>query len=75
MKITPAHDYNDYEVGVRHNLLFINILSDEGVLLSNCGRFAGLKRFEARTKVLDALKAEGLFRDVKDNEMVVPTCR
>uniref|UniRef100_A0A914Y9N0 valine--tRNA ligase n=1 Tax=Panagrolaimus superbus TaxID=310955 RepID=A0A914Y9N0_9BILA len=74
VKITPAHDHNDYEVGVRHKLPLINILDDNGNLLDNCGEFSGLKRFEARKKVLDALKAKGLYIETKENPMVVPVC-
>ena len=75
VKITPAHDHNDYEVGVRHKLPFINVISDEGLMLDNCGEFSGLKRFDARKKVLDALKKNSLFRELKEHEMIVPICR
>ncbi|GFR12487.1 valine--tRNA ligase [Trichonephila clavata] len=74
VKITPAHDPNDYEVGERHKLPFINILNDDGTLNDNCAEFAGMKRFEARSKVLAALKEKNLYRDTKDNPMVVPIC-
>uniref|UniRef100_A0A914CX14 Valine--tRNA ligase n=1 Tax=Acrobeloides nanus TaxID=290746 RepID=A0A914CX14_9BILA len=74
VKITPAHDHNDYEVGVRHKLPFINVISDEGFMLDNCGEFSGLKRFDARKKVLDALKKNSLFRELKEHEMIVPIC-
>lgn len=75
VKITPAHDHNDYEVGVRHALPFINILTDDGILLPNCGKFAGMKRFDARKKVIEELKTLGLYRGEKDNQMIVPICR
>ncbi|XP_023221945.1 valine--tRNA ligase-like [Centruroides sculpturatus] len=75
VKITPAHDHNDYEVGKRHNLPFINILDDGGIITNNCGQFTGLKRFEARKAVLKALEDIGLYRDCKDNPMVVPICK
>uniref|UniRef100_A0A4W6CCD0 valine--tRNA ligase n=1 Tax=Lates calcarifer TaxID=8187 RepID=A0A4W6CCD0_LATCA len=68
VKITPAHDHNDYEVGVRHNLAFINILDENGLLIN------GMKRFEARKAVLQALKDRGQFKEIKDNPMVVPVC-
>lgn len=74
VKITPAHDHNDYEVGNRHNLPFITILSDDGVIIGDCGEFTGLKRFDARKAVLEALKKKGLYRDTSDNPMVVPIC-
>uniref|UniRef100_A0A914X998 valine--tRNA ligase n=1 Tax=Plectus sambesii TaxID=2011161 RepID=A0A914X998_9BILA len=74
VKITPAHDHNDYEVGVRHNLPFITCIGDDGLMTDVCGQFAGLKRFDARKAVLDALKAKGLYRDMQDNPMIVPIC-
>ncbi|KAF9903992.1 hypothetical protein BX616_001440 [Lobosporangium transversale] len=74
VKITPAHDFNDYEVGKRHNLEFINILNDDGTLNNNCGEFSGMKRFHARVAVLKALKEKGLYVDTVDNAMTVPLC-
>lgn len=74
VKITPAHDHNDYEVGKRHNLPFINIIDDGGIITENCGQFSGMKRFEARKAVLKALQDNGLYRETKDNPMVVPIC-
>ncbi|CAA7269360.1 unnamed protein product [Cyclocybe aegerita] len=75
VKITPAHDQNDYDVGKRHNLEFINILNDDGTLNANAGeRFSGMKRFHARVKVVEALKELGLFVETKDNKMMIPLC-
>uniref|UniRef100_A0A915Q346 valine--tRNA ligase n=1 Tax=Setaria digitata TaxID=48799 RepID=A0A915Q346_9BILA len=74
VKITPAHDHNDYEVGIRHNLEFINCLTDDGKMSERCGEFKNMKRFEARDAVLEALKKKGLFRGKTDNPMVVPLC-
>ncbi|KAI4811290.1 hypothetical protein KUCAC02_014203 [Chaenocephalus aceratus] len=72
VKITPAHDHNDYEVGERHNLAFINILDENGLLINVPPPFLGMKRFEARKAVLQALKDRGHFKEIKDNPMVVP---
>lgn len=74
VKITPAHDHNDYEVGERHNLAFINILDENGLLINVPPPFLGMKRFEARKAVLEALKDRGQFKEIKDNPMVVPVC-
>ncbi|PWY98270.1 putative VAS1-valyl-tRNA synthetase [Testicularia cyperi] len=74
VKITPAHDPNDYEVGMRHNLEFINILNDDGTLNENCGEFTGMKRFSARRAVVDKLKEIGSYVETKDNPMTVPIC-
>lgn len=74
VKITPAHDPNDYEVGVRHKLDFINILNDDGTLNENAGSFKGMKRFHARRAVIEALTEKGLYVETKDNPMAVPIC-
>ncbi|CDO68942.1 hypothetical protein BN946_scf185000.g85 [Trametes cinnabarina] len=75
VKITPAHDPNDYEVGVRHNLEFINILNDDGTFNENAGeKFKGMKRFHARVAVVQALKDLGLYVETKDNPMQIPIC-
>ncbi|EIN04124.1 hypothetical protein PUNSTDRAFT_122965 [Punctularia strigosozonata HHB-11173 SS5] len=74
VKITPAHDPNDYEVGIRHNLEFINIMNDDGTFNENAGRWAGVKRFHARVQVVQALKDAGLYVETKDNPMQIPIC-
>lgn len=75
VKITPAHDPNDYAVGQRHKLPFINILTDDGAINSNGGKFAGMMRYDAREAILNELRELGLFRDIKDNPMSIPLCR
>ncbi|XP_059474962.1 valine--tRNA ligase isoform X2 [Neocloeon triangulifer] len=74
VKITPAHDPNDYEVGKRHNLPFITIFSDDGIIIGDYGNFTGMKRFHCRKAILEALEAKGLYRGTVDNAMVVPMC-
>lgn len=74
VKITPAHDFNDYEVGKRHNLEFINILNDDGTFNDQAGPYKGMKRFHVRTQIIKDLQEKGLFVGVKDNAMTVPTC-
>lgn len=61
VKITPAHDPNDFEVGERHNLPIINILNDDGTINSNGGKFEGMDRYEARKQIVEELDAMGLF--------------
>ena len=62
LQITPAHDPNDFLVGKRHNMEFINIFSDDGMINRNGGReFEGLKRFDARVAVIEALKSKVSF--------------
>jgi len=71
VKITPAHDPNDFLVGKRHGLAFINVLDDNGCINAQQGgeRFGGMPRFAARAAVVDALRELGLFRGVADNPM------
>lgn len=62
LKITPAHDPNDFEVGKRHNLEFINIFTDDGMINSNGGStFVGMPRFEAREALNKALQEKVLY--------------
>jgi len=75
VKITPAHDPNDFMTGKRHKLEFINILDDNGCVNSNeTGQFAGQPRFQARITVVDYLKEKGLFRGLEDNPMRLGIC-
>ncbi len=61
VKITPAHDPNDFKVGQRHNLPVINLLNADGSLNENCGKYAGLSREEARVKIVEDLENEGVL--------------
>uniref|UniRef100_A0A5S6QX45 Valine--tRNA ligase n=1 Tax=Trichuris muris TaxID=70415 RepID=A0A5S6QX45_TRIMR len=74
VKITPAHDQNDYDVGRRHKLPFVTCFTDDGLMTADCGPFSGMKRFHARREVTEALKRSGLFVGVTENPMVVPIC-
>ncbi len=64
VKITPAHDTNDYEVGIKHGLPLINIMTDEGKINENGGTYAGQDRFAARKKIVSQLKDEGFLQKV-----------
>ncbi|KAK1302318.1 Valine--tRNA ligase [Acorus calamus] len=75
VKITPAHDPNDFDVGKRHCLEFINIFTDDGNINSNGGsNFEGMPRFKARLAVVEALKEKGLYRGAQNNEMRLGIC-
>jgi valyl-tRNA synthetase len=74
VKVTPAHDPNDYQAGKRNNLEFINIFTTSGLMNENTGQFAGMKRFDARLAVLDALRAKGLHRGEDPNPMRLGLC-
>ncbi|KAI7255738.1 valyl-tRNA synthetase-like protein [Hortaea werneckii] len=74
VKITPAHDFNDFKRGKEHNLEFINILNDDGTMNSNAGPFEGQKRFDVRYTVITELEKLGLFVGKANNKMVIPLC-
>ncbi|MCD7751714.1 MAG: valine--tRNA ligase [Lachnospiraceae bacterium] len=66
VKITPAHDPNDFEVGKRHNLPEINIMNDDATINENGGKYAGLDRYEARRQIVEELDSMGLLVKVED---------
>ena len=73
LKITPAHDFNDYDMGRRHDLEIINILTDEARINENApAKYQGLDRFEARKAVLEDLEALGLLEKIDDHTLAVP---
>ena len=71
VKITPAHDFNDFEVGKRHNLPLVNILNKDGTLNENTP-FNGLNTQEARKKTIEKLTELGLMDKIEDHPMVIP---
>jgi valyl-tRNA synthetase len=73
VKITPAHDFNDYEIGLRHNLPQINIFTPAAALNENVPpRFRGLDRFVARERVVAELQAAGLIERIEKHRLVIP---
>jgi len=74
VKITPAHDPNDFEVGRRHQLPEIDVMTDDGHMSAAAGTYAGLDRFEARKRVVEDLKARGLLEKVTEHAHSVGIC-
>lgn len=74
VKITPAHDPNDFDMSQRHDLEKINILNPDGTLNENAGKFKGLDRFVARKAVLEELEKKGLLEKIEDYELVAGAC-
>ena len=74
VKITPAHDFNDFEVGLRHNLEQISVIDSEAKMNQNAGKYMGLDRFEARKHILKDLEALGLLRSKEQKTIAVPRC-
>ncbi|QIW09342.1 valine--tRNA ligase [Francisella sp. LA112445] len=74
VKITPAHDFNDYEMGKRHDLPMMNILTDDAALNSNVpSKYQGLDRFEARKQIVADMDALGLLDKIEPHALKVPT--
>ena len=72
VKVTPAHDPNDFAIGQRHNLPLITVMAKDGSMNEAAGRFQGLDRFEARKAVVAAMEAEGFLVKVEDYRHSVP---
>ncbi len=74
LKVTPAHDKTDYEIGRDHNLPQISVIGRDGRMTEAAGAYAGLDRFDARQRVLADLEAQGLLRHTEDYRHTVPIC-
>jgi len=74
VKITPAHDPNDFEVGLRHNLEVINVLSPDAKIVDDYPKYAGMDRYEARKAIVEDLEAEGALVEIEDYSHNVGTC-
>ena len=74
VKITPAHDPNDFEVGLRHDLPVINVMDDGGNMNENAGKYAGMSALEARKQIVEDLKAQGFLVDVEPIKHNVGSC-
>lgn len=74
VKITPAHDPNDFEVGLRHNLPVINVMTDDAKITDDYPKYAGMDRYEARKAIVADLEAEGALIKIEDYNHNVGTC-
>jgi valyl-tRNA synthetase len=74
VKITPAHDFNDFEVGKRHNLDIINVFDESGIINAAGGRYEGMERFAARKRIIEDLTAQGLLDKIADHSLAVGGC-
>lgn len=75
VKITPAHDPNDFEVGLRHKLPVIRIMDDNAIMNENAGKYKGLDRYEARKKMVEDLDKLGLLVKIENHTHNVGTCQ
>ncbi len=74
VKITPAHDPNDFEVGKRHHLPEIDVMTDDGHMSENAGKYAGVERFAARARIVRDLRELGLLESVREHTHAVGVC-
>ena len=74
VKMTPAHDPNDFEVGKRHNLEEINVMNDDATMNSLAGKYEGMDRYECRKAIVEDLKEEGYLMHIKKHDHAVGTC-
>lgn len=75
VKITPSHDLNDYEMGLRHNLPEIVVIGKDGVMTEEAGPFAGLERYECRKQIVARLKEEGYLVKIEEHSHAVGHCQ
>ena len=74
VKMTPAHDPNDYEVAVRHNLEMKRVMTDDGRMTDDCGKVAGMKAIDARGAIVEELKQLGALIKIEDYSHNVGSC-
>ncbi len=74
VKITPAHDFNDFEMSRRHNLPALKVMDHNAVMNENAGQFKGLDRFKARKKVIEGLENLGLLKKAEDYKIMLGAC-
>jgi len=74
LKITPAHDFNDFEIGRKHNLGLVQVLADDGTMSEDAGRYAGLDRFDCRKRVLEDLEKGGYLEKIEPYQHRVGHC-
>jgi valyl-tRNA synthetase len=74
VKVTPAHDPNDFQIGLRHDLEQINVMDEQARINENGGVYAGLDRYEAREKIIHDLEQQGLLAGIKDHVYAIGKC-
>ncbi len=74
LKVTPSHDRDDYEIGIRHKLPLLKVMDDQGVMNAEAGEYAGLERFAARRKIVEDLEKQGYLVEIEDYDHAVGQC-
>lgn len=75
VKVTPAHDPNDYQMGKRHDLEFVNIMNEDATLNENAGPYEGYDRFKCREELIEELEKKGLLEKVEPHTHAIPRCQ
>lgn len=74
LKVTPAHDFKDFELGKTHNLKPIKVITENGVMSEQAGPYKNIERFTAREKIIEDLRQLGLLREIRDYQVPLSTC-
>ena len=74
LKVTPSHDRDDYEIGIRHNLERVKVMDERGIMNENAGKYAGLDRFACRTQIVKDLDEQGFLVKIDDYEHAAGKC-
>ena len=74
LKITPGHDFNDFEIGKKHNLQVIKVIDDGGRMNEQAGSYKGMDRFAARERIIEDLRAGGLLEKIEDYALIIGRC-
>ncbi|MBN1779331.1 MAG: valine--tRNA ligase [Candidatus Buchananbacteria bacterium] len=74
IKVTPAHDFTDYEIAQRHNIVLKQIINEEGKMMANCGKYAGLTTRECRSKIVEDMQRMGLIEKIEDYDHNLSIC-
>lgn len=75
VKVTPAHDINDFEMGARHGLAIVRVINNQGIMNDNAGKYEGLDRYECRRQVISDLAAQGFLLQTEDHRHAVGHCQ
>ncbi|OCL25344.1 valine--tRNA ligase [Orenia metallireducens] len=74
VKVTPAHDPNDFEIGERHDLEIIKVIGDDAIMTKEAGKYEGLERYECRQQLVDDLRSAGLIEKIEEHDHSVGQC-
>ena len=74
LKITPGHDFNDFEIGKKHDLGVVKVIDDGGRMNEHALQYCGMDRFEARERIVEDLRAEGLLEKIEDYPLIIGRC-